>query len=1078
MVDPNNARSASPTALLLAVPRAAAILTVAWFALVLSAPLAPHAHAQDTADPLREVIGALEFREIGPAIMGGRISDVALSPGEPATIYIGYSIGGLWKTTSHGLDWTPIFDEQPNSSIGAVTVAPSNPNVVWVGTGEPQNRQSTPYGNGVYRSLDAGRSWEHMGLRDTRHTGRIVIHPTNPDIVYVAAVGQLSAPNEERGVFRTTDAGETWEKVLYLDEHTGAIDLIMHPSDPHTLFAAMYQRERKPWGFSADGDGSGIYRTLDGGESWEELEEGLPEGYKGRIGLDIYRQDGNLVYAVVESSGDGRGVYRSTDRGESWEKMSDRNPRPMYFSLIRIDPNDPERIYLGGVQLSISEDGGRTWREGDQADGIHVDHHALRIDPDNSNHIVLGHDGGVATSWDRGETWRHHDNMAMGQFYQLGLDNGDPYRICGGLQDNYSWCGASQTRSNHGILNRDWIAINGGDGFWNAPDPSDPNVIYTESQNGNIRRFHYDLGEAASIRPQARPSFDEEERDYRWNWNTPIHVSHHDPSTIYVGANHLMRGLERAQRWEEASPDLTRQVDRDTLAMMGMPTTDETLSRNDGVSHYGTIVEIGESPLDPDVLYVGTDDGVLQRTRDGGETWTDVTETIPGLEHGMVVSGIEASHHEAGRVYMAFDGHWVSDYRPYVYVSEDYGDTWTEITQGLDEDGTVNVIREHPDAAELLFVGTELGLYASFDRGDSFERLHGTNFPPAPVDDMRIHPRENDLVVGTHGRSVWILDDITPLEEIARDGVLDREVHLFPVRRATMWRRKGIFGFWGDGVFRAPNPPEGAVVRYWLAEGVVDTHESEEGDNPEEGADPADTVAVELQILDGGGNVIRSIDDAPAESGFQEVIWDFREDPPYETAQGSGRGRGGVRGPLRMPGDFTARLIVGGDTLVQSFEVRQDPEVTVARGDLVTRREAIDRINVIGEPLYWAGQAVGAIEDRIDAMRELVDQSQGADESVVQALDDLEEQLEKVDDLLDEANSGRQVLNAIEGVSTPPTEDQIWMISRGEAAAPGAVEALNELIAGPLYEVEERIYTPAVRPERIEPVDPGPLARG
>ncbi|MFW6079048.1 MAG: WD40/YVTN/BNR-like repeat-containing protein, partial [Gemmatimonadota bacterium] len=373
-----------------------------------------------SADPLARALSDLEPREIGPAIMGGRVSDLAVDESDPTTFYVGFATAGVWKTTNQGMTFEPLFDHQPVSSIGAVSLAPSNPKIVWVGTGEPQNRNSSPYGAGVFKSMDGGESWEFMGLEETRHVARIVVHPTDPDVVYIASPGHLWGPNEERGVFRTTDGGETWEKILYIDENTGAIDLVMHPSDPNTLFAAMYQRRRTPWGFSADGDGSGIYRTLDGGESWEELTNGLPEGYKGRIGLDIYRRDGDLVYALVEARGEERGLYRSTDRGETWEQVGDRNPRPMYFSLVRIDPNDPERIYLGGVSLSASSDGGRTWHEGDAADGIHVDHHAFWIDPNDSDHLITGNDGGVATSWDRGESWRHHNTMALGQFYQIG----------------------------------------------------------------------------------------------------------------------------------------------------------------------------------------------------------------------------------------------------------------------------------------------------------------------------------------------------------------------------------------------------------------------------------------------------------------------------------------------------------------------------------------------------------------------------------------------------------------------------------------------------------------------------------
>ncbi len=481
--------------------RLAATLGLVALALAPTHPLP----AQEADGPLARAVEGLDFREIGPAITGGRVADIAVPTGDSRTWYVGLATGGVWKTTNHGMSWTPLFDDQRVSSIGDVTVAPSNPNLVWVGTGEPQNRQSSPYGGGVFKSLDAGKTWQDMGLHETRHVGRIVIHPTNPDVVYVAAVGHLFGPNEERGVFRTTDGGATWDKVLYIDENTGAIDLAMDPDDPMTLFAAMYQRRRTAFGFSASGSGSGIYRTYDGGDTWTELTEGLPEGDKGRIGLAIYRRDGNLVYASVEGEGrEALGLYRSTDRGDTWEKVSDNNPRPMYFSQVRIDPNNPDRIYMGGVSFQVSDDGGHTWWDRDGAENIHVDHHAIWIDPEDSNHLIIGNDGGIASSWDGARTWRHHNNLAIGQFYAIGVDMRDPYYVCGGLQDNSSWCGPSRTLDGYGIGNDDWYDVSGGDGFYNQIDPSDWRVVYSESQGGNVSRVNVATGEAVRIRPVYR----------------------------------------------------------------------------------------------------------------------------------------------------------------------------------------------------------------------------------------------------------------------------------------------------------------------------------------------------------------------------------------------------------------------------------------------------------------------------------------------------------------------------------------------------------------------------------------------
>ena len=485
----------------------------ATIAIAIAPCMANGASAQDTR--LQTAVDGLYFRELGPAIMGGRIADIAVVESKTRIFYVGMASGGVWKTTDRGTNFEPIFDDQSTASIGDVTVSQANPNVVWVGTGEPQNRQSSPWGDGVFKSTDGGRSWQHMGLRETRHIARILLHPTNPDIVYIAAVGHLWGPNAERGVYRSSDGGDTWDLVLFVDDHTGAIDLAMDPGDPQTLFAAMYQRRRTGFGFNGGGPGSGIYRTIDGGTSWTELTNGLPEGDKGRIGLDIYRRDGNMVYAVVEADartgggGFGRGggqggprksgVFRSTDRGDTWEKMSDTNPRPMYYSQIRIDPNDPERIYVLGTQLAVSEDGGRTFRN-DGAPGIHVDHHALWINPDDSDHLILGSDGGISRSYDRGEAWRKYDNLAIGQFYQIGVDMRDPYYVCGGLQDNSSWCAPSRTMNSYGIRNNDWYDIWGGDGFFSVPDPNDHTIVYTESQGGNLGRYNVATGERTRLR--------------------------------------------------------------------------------------------------------------------------------------------------------------------------------------------------------------------------------------------------------------------------------------------------------------------------------------------------------------------------------------------------------------------------------------------------------------------------------------------------------------------------------------------------------------------------------------------------
>ena len=1000
--------------------------------------------------PLELALEGLELREIGPAIMGGRVSDLEGLESNPAVFFVGLATGGVWKTESHGMSWTPLFDEQPCSSIGDVTVYQANPNVVWVGTGEPQNRQSSPYGCGVFRSTDGGRTWTHVGLTETRHIGRIRLHPTNPDVAYVAAVGHLWGANAERGVYRTRDGGATWERVLFVDDNTGAIDLAMDPADPNTLFAAMYQRRRTSFGFSASGGGSGLYRTTDGGDTWTELTEGLPEGDKGRIGVDVYRRDGNLVYALVESSGDGRGLYRSDDRGESWRKVSDRNPRPMYFSLVRVDPNNPERVYLGGVSFSASDDGGATWWDGDAAEGVHVDHHALWIDPGNSDHVLLGSDGGVSSSWDGARTWQMHNNFAIGQFYEVGVDMSDPYRVCGGLQDNSSWCAPNVTTTAYGLMNRDWFDVWGGDGFFNQFDPNNPQILYSESQGGNSGRVNLATGEVRPTRPLARAGAEDEELEYRFNWNAPIAVSQHTPGTVYIGANHLVRSRDEGVTWEEASPDLTRRIDRDTLRIMGELVTDSTLSEHDGISSYGNITVIEESPISADVIWVGTDDGNLQVTQDGGATWTNVVGNVRELPARSYVSRIDASHHVPGRVYASFDRHYDDDYRPYVYRSEDFGRSWERITNGL-PDGSVNVVREHPSTQDLLFAGNEGGLYVSIDRGGSWHRLPG--LPTVPVDDLVIHPRDNDLVVGTHGRSIWILDDLSPLEELARGraALLAEAAYLFPVPAATQWFRLGDWPFWGSD-YQAENPPDGAVVRYWLAS------EREE--------------APKLVVTTAMGETVRELE-GTGEAGINEVVWDMREEPPVEPREGQGGGGGGFfggspEGALVLPGTYLVRLEAGDVVAEQDVTVRMDPRVQVDMTALRERQRAARSAATISGTITEAQRAIERLSDQMDAALELVETS-GANEGLGEEGEAIAEELDSLRVRLQRAGPGRAA-SGIERSADAPTADALWAIDRAWEQVPPLVEQVNAFVTERVPAYYRSLDQAGVRPDPGEPV--------
>ncbi len=1099
--------------------RSLRLLCTAAVALALPATSSPApATAQTT---LETAISHLQYREIGPALMGGRIADLAVVESKPQVFYIATGTGGVWKTENHGTSWTPLFDDQPTSSIGDVTLDQSNPNLVWVGTGEPQNRQSSGWGNGVYKSTDAGNTWRHMGLDATKHIGRILIHPRNPDIVYVAAVGDLWGPNEERGVFRTHDGGETWENVLHIDEHTGAIDLAMDPGDPNTVFAAMYQRQRTGWGFNGGGPGSGLYRTFDGGDSWTELTEGLPEGDKGRIGVDIFRQDGNVVYALIEADardpdagffggggGERRsGLFRSLDRGDTWEKMSNTNPRPMYYSQVRIDPTNVDRIYVLGTNLMVSDDGGRTFRS-DGASQVHVDHHDLWINPNDPDHLILGSDGGVVASWDGTAHWRMFDNLPLGQFYAIGFDMRDPYYVCGGLQDNDPWCGPSNTRSFHGIRHQDWYETAYGDGFFTIVDPTDSTIVFSESQNGNMNRYDLNTGEKTPMRPITGPRADgDTAKTYRFNWNSPLQLSPHDPATVYLGANYLMRSRDRGMSWEEVGGvDLTRQIDRNELEIMGVPGSEPQMSVNDGISTYGNITAFAESPLTPGLLYVGTDDGNVQISRDDGATWTNVADRFPDLPDRTYVSRLEPSHHAEGRVYASFDGHRNADYAAYVYVSEDHGQNWRRITDGLPDGWSVNVVTEHHRAPNLLFVGNEVGVFVSVDRGEQWVQLKN-NLPVVPVDDILIHPRDNDLLVGTHGRSFWILADVSPLEHLSAETLAEAG-RIFPQARETiMWAQRGDWPFTG-ATYSAPNPPRGTLIRYYLRDEWTAPMAEEEGDEgdgsgdgddagPGDGGDMADGAPAETAGAAGGAMAERDTDtgtesttfaltitasdgthvrtlEAPSAAGINEVVWDWRMDAPYEPEgpqQPVGFGQPGTpQGPVAMPGVYTVSMTVGGQTYSSTVEIQADPRRPMTRADRMARQDALMSLHALAPSIYEAGRAVDQLEEQLDAAEELIEAAAEAPVGLAEELEAIREALEEIDDDVGDARRNAGVATAIQGSSTLPTEDHMWQVDRAWEGMEELLGPLNELITSRVPALNAQLFAEGVRPKPGEAV--------
>jgi photosystem II stability/assembly factor-like uncharacterized protein len=909
---------------------------------------------------------SLEFREIGPATMGGRIDDFAVVESNPNIVYAGVASGGVWKTTNNGTTWTPVFDKEGVSTIGDVVVAPSDPSIVWAGTGEPNNRQSSSWGDGAYKSTDGGKTWKNMGLEKTRHIGRIVIHPRNPDVLYVAALGHLWGPSPERGVYKTTDGGKTWTQVLKINDDTGVSDIAMDPESPDILYAAAYQRRRTVFGFNGGGPGSAIYKTTDGGATWKKLTKGLPYengGDTGRIGLDIYRKDPNIVYAIVQH--EKGGTYRSEDKGETWKKMGDTNPRPSYYSQIRIDPNNDLRIWELGAQMFTSEDGGKTFTT-QKARSIHGDFHAMWIDPADSNHMIAGSDGGIHWTYDAGKTWDFVNNIAIAQFYEVSLSNEKPYRLCGGLQDNASWCGPSATLTRDGIKNEDWMLMPGGDGFYAAIDNVEPWIIYTESQDGHLSRLDTRTSQMQRIMPEAKAT----EPHYRFQWNTPVAISAFDHNTIYYGGNYLFKSTDRGDNWTRLGGDLTTGVDRNKLQIFGKTPDKSTLSRHDGVQEYPTITTLSESPLTANVLWVGTDDGNVQVTRDGGKTWKNVVSKVPGVPKGTYVSRVVASRTGEGAAFVTFDGHRSDDNGIYIFVTSDYGESWKAIRSGIpDSAGSVHVVREHPRNTNLLFAGTEFGLWVSWDRGANWTALKN-NFPTVPVDDIQIQTRDNDLVLATHGRSIWIFDDLTPIEKMDA-AVTGSDLTLFPPRTAITWQIRRRQWFTGDKTLIAKNPPYGAILNYYLKEAVPpeaakgkddkvkedkakDEKEKAEKEKKEAAEKPAADGAdkkegkVKIAVLDKDGKVVREFD-GPGAAGVNRTSWDLRWNAPAEPTPDqleaiAGGFSFGPRGPLVEPGEYTIKIKAGEKEATQKVTVEEDARVTMSAADRASRREAITQL--------------------------------------------------------------------------------------------------------------------------------------
>lgn len=873
-------------------------------ALVAAAPSAAQ-QARLTEDHVRP----FKARFIGPGNMSGRITALAVPRGDDGrTIFVGTAGGGVWKTVNRGTTWQPLWNDQDLASIGDVALAPSNPEIVWVGTGERNSLRSQGWGDGVHRSTDGGRTWRHMGLADSRIIGRVVVHPDDPNVVFVAALGHLWGPNQERGIYRSDDGGESWERILFVNDTTGFVDLKMDPSNPEVMYAAAWHRLR--WGggrMEGVGAGSGIYKTTDGGRSWTRLTDpalanGLPTDAMGRIGLDVSPTDPNIVYAVIQVGRSNRdasisahgGVFRSDDAGASWTRVHDISAVPDYFyNEIYVDPQNPEHVWVNGTYLYRSRDGGRSFTRFDVGN-VHVDHHAFWINPRDSDHWVLATDGGLYLSYDGGENFTH-EHIPVGQFYEINLDTTKvPYHVCGGLQDNGVWCGPSRTRERAGITNRDWYAIYGGDGFHSAVDYSDPNIRYAESQFGNISRWDVRSWERVAIQPAAEDAGPESGHAFRWDWNTPFVLSRYDPTVLYLGGNFLFKLTNRGDDWEIPGPEMTRQSRWNPEPMPGY-------------TSYGALHSVAESPIDRNVLWTGSGDGLIWTTSDGGSTWSMVTDAIPVPRPGRgeaardprqcFVSEIEPSHHDARTAYVTFDCHMRDDYRAYVYRTTNSGRTWTDISGDLPDGGGTYVVREDAVNPRLLFVGTERGLWVSNEGGGHWVRMRN-GLPAAAVRDMDFAYRENELVVGTMGRSIFVIE-IGALRELTPE-VLAGPSHLFPIEPARQYNEIDTYESFGDDFFTAENPPTGAVITYYLRE--------------------AQSGEVRITIRDAENEVVQTLTGSGS-AGVHQVTWNLQSREPRARRLGDPTSPQALRQVL--PGTYTAELRVGETTHRQPIVVER-----------------------------------------------------------------------------------------------------------------------------------------------------------
>lgn len=993
-------------------------------------------------------IAGLRFRSIGPAVTSGRIVDLAVDPGNHKRYFVAAAAGGVWRTTNAGTTFEPVFDGEGSFSIGTVVIDPNNPNVVWVGTGENNNQRSVAYGDGIYKSSDGGSSWTNMGLKNSEHIGKIIVHPANSDIVFVAAIGPLWASGGDRGVYRTKDGGKSWEKVLTIDENTGVADIIMDPRNPDVLFAASHQRRRHVFTYLGGGPQSTIYKSMDGGQTWNKSASGLPSGDVGRIALAISPADPETLYAMVEGSGDKGGTYRSTNRGASWEKRGGYFTAGNYYVELIPDPKNKDKIFSMDVWMKVSGDGGKSWSNVGE-DMKHIDNHCIWIDPDDTDHYLAGCDGGVYETWDAAKTWMFRANLPVTQFYKVAVDNAEPfYNIYGGTQDNFSLGGPSRTISGNGISNDQWIVTHGGDGFESQVDPQNPDIIYAQSQYGVLVRYDKSSGEEVGIQPHERMGED----TYRWNWDAPLAVSSHVPGRIYFAANKLFVSDDRGNNWTVISDDLTRQIDRNALKVMGRVWGIDAVAKNQSTSPYGNIVAFAESPLNADLLFVGTDDGLIQVTRDRGKTWRRI-DHIPGAPDTSYVNMIIASSHDENVVYACFNHHKYGDFKPYLFVSRDKGVTWNSISAKLPERGSVYSIAEDHVDPNLLFVGTEFGCYFSNSGGKSWKKL-GNGLPTIAVKDMAIQKRENDLVLGTFGRGFYVLDDYSSLRNISEDN-LSKQAMMMPIRDADLFEYSYPLGlpkksFQGDSYYMGENLGSEALLTYYIKDKIQsakDVRTKEDERLAKEGKDNVypsyeqlakerdeEKAKVYVLIKDKSGNVIRKYAQSADKTGLQRISWDLRTfDIEPTTNSGSGFYNPFAskdEGHLVPPGTYTASIALLQNGVMQmisnevAFQVvslghhalpAKDPAVVNA---FKAKAAELSRVE------QSASNALGEISSELGSMRKAISKMNVADEAWLGRIGKMEKTIKELQRQL----SGDPIKVQLDMDPTPSVSDRIGRV--------------------------------------------------